>query len=490
MSRRAEGQILHTGEDGTRGEVGAAWTPLNDQRSGPGNEFGSEPESRATGADGSDCVAARRPKLVLVGIIVVFIALGTVIAFKTPAYESADEPGHVENTETLVSGHWYGMNSHCYTNYFARGLPQVNCAGNEAHQAPLYYLVFAVWQRLVGLPARAPVVVPPAPDGQNGGFLHLSSDHRFLLWLRLPNVFLGALTVFFTFFAVRLVTSDRWTPVVGASIVAFLPRFVFLSSFVTNDNLVDLLGAILTVAALRYARVSSRLRMAVVGVVVGLLLMTKLSALPIALVLVALPFMTTGWKRRAEYFGIGVLSTLFISGWYLVQNTVRYGDPLARAASARYLTQIGGLGTYAGVPYKAGNPLSLIFVRVPVRILNSFWYQSGWNRFHWSWPVNLLFSLVLAAALVGLVHRHIDHKALVALWTIAIAGFLSVWIVAFQTGTYQARYAFVGLAAIASLAALGLERWRLPVRFLLPAMVLCGTLIAIQQNVLAIHWPS
>jgi hypothetical protein len=303
-------------------------------------------------------------------------------------------------------------------------------------------------------------------------------------------VFLGALTVFFTFFAVRLFTSDRWTPVVGAAIVAFLPRFVFLSSFVTNDNLVDLLGAILTVVALRYARVSSRLRMAVVGAVVGLLLITKLSALPIALVLVVLPFMTTGWKRRAEYFGIGVLSTLLVSGWYLIQNTVRYGDPLARAASARYLAQIGGLGTFAGVPYEVTNPLSLIFVRVPVRILNSFWYQSGWNQFRWPWPVNLLFSIVLAAALVGLVHRHVDHKALVALWTIAIAGLLSVWGVAFQTSTYQARYAFVGLAAIAALAAFGLERWRVPIRFLLPAMGLGGTLIAIQQNVLSIHWPS
>jgi hypothetical protein len=482
---------LGTGKDGKQGEDALRLNTQGEQHpiTRPGDGFGSHLALGATSSESAGAASVRRANVVLVGIIVAFIALSSVIAFKTPAYESADEPGHVENIETLVSGHLYGMNSHCYTNFFVRGLPEVNCTGNEAQQAPLYYLIFAVWQRLVGLPARAPVVVPPAPDGQSG-FLHLSSDHRFLLWLRLPNVFLGALTVFFTFFAVRLFTSDRWTPVVGAAIVAFLPRFVFLSSFVTNDNLVDLLGAILTVVALRYARVSSRLRMAVVGAVVGLLLITKLSALPIALVLVVLPFMTTGWKRRAEYFGIGVLSTLLVSGWYLIQNTVRYGDPLARAASARYLAQIGGLGTFAGVPYEVTNPLSLIFVRVPVRILNSFWYQSGWNQFRWPWPVNLLFSIVLAAALVGLVHRHVDHKALVALWTIAIAGLLSVWGVAFQTSTYQARYAFVGLAAIAALAAFGLERWRVPIRFLLPAMGLGGTLIAIQQNVLSIHWPS
>jgi hypothetical protein len=122
--------------------------------------------------------------------------------------------------------------------------------------------------------------------------------------------------------------------------------------------------------------------------------------------------------------------------------------------------------------------------------MNSFWYQSGWNQFHWAWPVNLIFWLVLAAALAGLIRRGIDRGVIVTLTTISIAGFLSVWILAFQTGTYEARYALVGVAAIAALAALGLERWRLPVQLLLPAMGLCGTLIAIQQNVLAVHWSS
>ncbi len=276
----------------------------------------------------------------------------------------------------------------------------------------------------------------------------------------------------------------------GASIVAFLPRFVFLSSFVTNDNLVDLLGAVLTLTALQYARAPSRWRMAVVGAIVGLLVLTKLSVLPIGLVLVVLPLMVRNWRTRAEYFGVGVLSTLLFSSWYLIQNTVRYGDPLALAASTRYLTQVGAVGTFYWTPYRVSNWLSLIVVHVPEKILDSFWYQSGWNEFHWSWPVNVIFFLVLAGAFAGLVHRHVNYKAVATLSTIAVAGFLSVWGLAFQTGTYQARYAFVGLVAVACLAALGLERWRLPVRFLLPAIGLGGTLIAIQQNVLAVHWSS
>jgi hypothetical protein len=38
-------------------------------------------------------------------VILIFVALGSLIAIKTPAYESADEPGHVQNIETLVSGY-------------------------------------------------------------------------------------------------------------------------------------------------------------------------------------------------------------------------------------------------------------------------------------------------------------------------------------------------------------------------------------------------
>jgi dolichyl-phosphate-mannose--protein O-mannosyl transferase len=125
-------------------------------------------------------------------------------------------------------------------------------------------LALAGWQWVAGVPARATYHGQSRLfDTQRGTFLHHSNaDRRFLLWLRLPNVLLGALTVLVTFFAVRLVSSDPWTPVVGASIVAFLPRFVFLSAFVTNDNLVDLLGAVLVLVAVRFTRRPTGWRMA------------------------------------------------------------------------------------------------------------------------------------------------------------------------------------------------------------------------------------
>lgn len=120
--------------------------------------------------------------------------------------------------------------------------------------------------------------------------------------------------------------------------------------------------------------------------------------------------------------------------------------------------------------------------------MSSLWYQSGWNQFRWSLPVNLTITAVFAAALIGLVRRNTSRTILVTLWSISICSFLCIWIVAFQTHTYEARYAYVGLAAIGGLAALGLERWKVPVRFLIPLAGLVGTVLAIQQDILSIHW--
>lgn len=434
----------------------------------------------------------RWPMVALAAVLVAFVILGAVIAVKTPAYESADEPGHVENIETLVSGHWYSLTPHCPLTV-RTGFSCLN--GTEAHQAPLYYLLLAGWQRVVAQPVQPPhpflgKPLGPGIFGAHGELYlqHSAAEHRFLLWLRLPNVLMGALTVFLAYCAVRLTTADRWTPVLAASMVAFLPRFVFLSAFVTNDNLVDLLGALFVLLALRYALGPSRWRMVAVGGTLGLLVTTKLSALPIALVIVVLASMVSDWRRRAEFAALGFGSALVVCGWYLVQNTVRYGDPLARTASARYLSVVGGLGTAFGQPYRVTDPLRLVFVDVPDRIVRSFWYQSGWNQFRWSLPVDLAITAVFAVALLGLIGRDISRSILLTLWSIFISSFLCVWIISFQTHTYEARYAYVGLVAIIGLAALGLERWKVGVRFLIPLAGLVGTVAALQLDVLSVHW--
>jgi hypothetical protein len=483
----------------------------------------------------------RHPTMALAGVIVLFVLLTSLIALQLPAWEAPDEAAHVDNVETLVGGRWYRIDlRHSRSaGSVVGGVRLQTSYRTELHQPPLYYLMLAAGQKVAG---PGPRDVDPGPIAfpfvNRGLYLHhRSADHRFVLPMRLVNVLFGVLTVWLTFLTARLATSDRWVPVIAAAVVAFVPRQVFLSSTVTNDNLVTMLGALLAYVALRSLGSPTRWRFAVVGAVVGLLVLTKLSALPLALVVVVLVFVsplehkgTTGHAlvARLETALITSIAAAAVSGWYLVQNVVRYGDPLARHASQQYLAAISALGTIG--PYRVEHPFRLVLVDVPERIWQGFWYTSGaGNQFRWPWPVNLVVWVTLAFLLAGLLRRFdpIDRhalrfwprggrgaasptrgaarvrragiqpgsvpgrhepRALAVLGTLTLAGLLSVWLVAFSTASYEARLAFGGLPSLACLAALGGERRSRWIQLALPVLGLAGTLVAIQQHVLAVDW--
>ena len=428
---------------------------------------------------------------VLAVVVLTFVALATFVAVKTPPWESSDEPGHVQNIEKLVQGGWYGMAIPCAPGPGRWPLipPGTQlCQGDEAEQPPLYYLVMAGWQDLLGLPAQNTPLLN-VTFGLHGEHFSNHPDRRLVLWLRFPNVLLGAASVMITFLAAREVTRDRWTPVLAGAIVAFLPHFVFLSAFVTNDNLVNLLGAILTLCALRYIRRSTVRWIVAVGAVFGLLVTTKLSVLPLGLLLPVLALSTpTAWFRRLCLLSYAVVAALVVSSWYLIQNWVRYGDLLAGHVSDRYEQIIGGLGTSFWAPYVVTDPLRLVFFDVPKRLITSYWFESGWMRYHWSTWIGILMTLVVVAVAVGLIGQHLPNRELLALGTISALSLISVWFVAFQTATYQFRLAFVGLPATGLLLSLALQRWPVRLRWLLPLAGLLGCLVSIRLYVLDIPW--
>lgn len=156
----------------------------------------------------------------------------------------------------------------------------------------------------------------------------------------------------------------------AAAAIAAFPQFVFRSAFVINDNLVNLLGAVLVYLALRFTLRPSWQRMAAVGACFGLLIATKLSVLPLGLLIVVLALLVAGWRRRIAYAAVGVASALAVSSWYLIWNLAHYGSLLASGAASRYLASDGALETLNGRPYVVTDPLRLIFDTAP-RSLNS-----------------------------------------------------------------------------------------------------------------------
>jgi 4-amino-4-deoxy-L-arabinose transferase-like glycosyltransferase len=417
------------------------------------------------------------PRRALVAVCLVFVGLSLVVALATPWGEAHDEADHVLNAATIASGSMYRM------------APGVQL---EAFQPPLYYIGLAAELDLIGanvhrgdfvLSGRPPTVFRHdlATDG---------SSQRLFDMLRLPSILLGLATILLTAATARRVSKDRWTPVVAAAVVALIPKFVFLSGVVNNDNLSITLGAAATLLAVVLVSdgLSPRRQLAAatgLGVLAGMMAITKFSTLPLlaawVVTLVLAPL-----RSRLASFGLFIVGFLVTSGWWFVWNTDVYGDPLASKATQEHLKRFNFL------PLTGAMTAHRAFVEVPKAIWFQFFYSSGSNQFRWSNWWYVPFWIVLAVGLVGLALRlpRVGRRALAVLAVISVFSLATVWIAVIDTTSIQARHAFAGLTAIGVLAALGFERLRLPLlaRFVLPAMGFVGILVALHQDVFGVFW--
>ncbi len=445
-------------------------------------------------------------------LLVLFVLLSLSLSVLIPAWEANDEPDHFRNVQTLVSGRWYRMEPG---------------AGYSAHQAPLYYLGLAAIQKVAGLSPFTPTLEanPKAPE--RGLFTHNDGDaQRRVVLLRMPSILLGALTVWLTRQAARRSGASEWGAVLAAAIVAMLPRFIFLSSVINNDTLVITLGAWATMLAVGLVAdddVSAK-RLFGFGAVLGLMLETKLSSVPIVIALalgvVAARFVqrlgdrakpgrvlrahTQGSSSRlmlsARLMAMITAAAVLVAGPVLVSNQLRYGDPLASKASVDYFREL--LPPLVAVT----QTWQWFGLGVGSGFATSFWYVSGWNQFRWKAETYVPLWFLASVGLLGCL---MPRRKVAAIKTathpkgasgesqqvsgvvpllvgVCLASASVVWILATQTTQWQARTSYPGLAAFATLISIGYRKLRIPLslQFLLPALSLVGTLYAIHADVI------
>jgi len=439
---------------------------------------------------------------VLAAIIGVQVTTAMAILLLKPPGEPNDEIDHVRNIQTIAEGHAYEMKPG---------------SGLEANQPPLYYVLVAGWQRMLGVEPKVPVAVPNRDcqvrnlQGERPACWLLRHDtvdeaenKRLVRLLRVPSVLLAVATTLFTAAAARRLGRSRWTPVVAAGVVVGVTRFEFVSAAVTNDMLVNALAAAGTYLAVAAATASGRQGLpslrnssggqkssvavpAALGVVVAGLLLTKLTGTLLipGLVLAAA---LSGHNRREALRAVAVLVvvSLALSGWWLLRNLDQHGDPLAVAATADYLRNEVPF-VFASVP-----AAERAFERVPNELWSGFWYASYHVR--WSWWVYLLFWTLTLGGVVGVVvpgkrsGPGTPRAAIAVLGVLAIGGLAGLWIIGLQTIAAQARHVYPALPAIACLVALGLERVRVPVaaRFVLPVLGMVASWAVIVSDVVNI----
>jgi len=353
----------------------------------------------------------------------------------------------------------------------------------ESHQPPLYYLLAAAWQKVLGIPAFTPSAVPNpdvAADSNAGRrFLELlhnytpaqHQDAVYLHELRLLSVLLGLATVLLSYGCARLVFARAEAALSVGLLVALLPKQLVVDSVVTNDTLVITLCALalfiflLSEKARRESQEPRRRWLMVgLGITLGLAAITKLNSLPLAgllLCLTAVPALRR-WRLLADS-ALAVAGALAASLWWFIRNKALYGQFLASRATLSYLK--AWLPPLV-VPVSWTNTGRFLHF-VPSQLFRSVWYDGGWNQFDLPKWMNVLLWILAALSMISaavMLRAKRWRGALrpsvsgLALWGIAgalLAGIAAVVIIAQTTTQAEGRVGFVGLVGFAVLLVLG-----------------------------------
>lgn len=401
-------------------------------------------------------------------VLIVFVALGLAYGMATPIFEKPDEQWHLAYIKRLVDGLGYPT-------------APINLSDDvpaqESSQPPLYYTV-AAWAVSMFAPdfsdlsarlTRNPAFPFEARDAQNDNknfFVHTMLDAfpyvgtaRAVQVARWIALLFGALTVYATYrLALEIFPSERWTALLAAAFVAFLPQFIFISSAVSNDSAAAAWCAVVLWITVRIMRQGfTWRRVAVLGVTLALAALSKISALglwPLVL-LTLLLFKTERQPRFTVRLGWTVaagLIALVLTGPWLLRTAVVFGDVL-------------GTSTHLAMSWARAEALPLFdAVSLIPGALNSWWLAFGWGNITAPGWIYWVLDAVLLAGLLGAGYWWVKARdqrvprwslVVLALWVIIVVAAFVRWIQLLDAAL--GRLLFPAISAVAVLAALG---WR------------------------------
>jgi len=456
------------------------------------------------------------PTAYLAWIVMTFTVLCLVYNIALPIFEGPDESSHFLVADYLAR---------------AQRLPDLNgvLPAHEAVQPPLYYaleaLAIAPFDR-TGLDALTKLNTDWFDKDLNADFTgvrgqHLRTEGERWPWsedawavhtARLVSTLLGALTVVFVYLIARTIfTPDPGTPsgpaLLAAALVAFNPKFIHVSSIVSNDIAIslaatvalwwlcrmlargvaldrsDALGAPRSVSRLTLGTLlhPPQAQFAMLGGLIGLAVLCKLQGLalfaPALVALLAPQGLGSGWPfsgparsgrhdwahlfKRALALGLGFALT---AGWYFGYNTVRYGNPLAWAQ-----VQAANLTLFRQPPLDVAQ----IAATIPLWF-TTYWGSLGVKLEYPDW-INVIFAAGLGLAVLGCVVSALrdwpglnNRRGLLALIVaeLAVLALFVTWLRNY-VATENSRLIFPAIAPVAVLVVLG---WTalLPKRFVRP----------------------
>ena len=338
-----------------------------------------------------------RPRLLLSLILLVYLAIGGLYAALTPPWQVPDEPAHYNYIRHLVEqrslpilqpGDYDALYlERLKAERFPPNLP-TDSVRYEAWQPPLYYLLAA-----------------PVFAATNGS----------LIAIRLFTLSLGALVILLTYALGRaLFPASPGLALLAAGFIAFVPQHVAMMAAANNDALAEAILALGLLLALRvnlptpsHPHTPAFTRAWIMlGVVLGLAFLSKLSAYPLAaLMAVALVLAARreGWTRQqlalhaAQVFG----PALLLGGAWWGRNLAVYGGLDFLAFARHDLVVQGQLRTSEALALWGARAYAVNFIQTTFQ---SFWGQFGWMGVVMDQRVYLAllaYSIVIIVGCVG-----------------------------------------------------------------------------------------
>lgn len=293
---------------------------------------------------------------------------------------------------------------------------------------------------------------------------------------RLITVVIGAGSVVLTYLAAREMFPNRPALTLGATaLTAFNPMFIFVNASVNNDAMTTFVGCLNLLMLLRLVRdgLDKPLpvwRYGLVGVTMGLFLLTKLSALT-ALILLPIVLSWVSYRRRSWRplvvgFTVVLAVAAVMSGWWFARNWRLYGDLTGLNAFIEIQGRRGGFPSlqdwieeFVTFRWTYWGLFGAVNVMAPTWVYHFFDALSllGLSGFA-LWVVR---SGELKRLLEGV--RHPQSASHPSLWWIpALWGgilFVSVlrWTWIFYS--FQGRFMFPNIGGISALLMVGLHQW-------------------------------
>jgi 4-amino-4-deoxy-L-arabinose transferase-like glycosyltransferase len=398
-------------------------------------------------------------KAALPFLLGIYFLTATAYNMAIPIGEAPDEIPHIEYVRILSSTGQLPT--------IPRDSPRYNY---EAEQPPFYYLLQAMWMRLLWPSSR---LVPDMKENPAFSFRHMRDPANVYLheypasdaipahFIRLLSTLIGVAMLVLVWVAARFVwPHDRDTAVIATGLAALLPGSTFIFAIVSNDTLAGTLGAAILFMLLVSVRRGISLRwMLLTGIVLGVGILTKRSLLVLLPLLIVVPLLAPAPDRRTRWLSIatGFAAAIAVGAWPFIYNLTNYGDPFASAVTEQAKQAIDSpLGQI---------PAFWLLPGYVVNLFNSLWGVFGLRNIELPTIVYGFYYVLCGLALLGILYHHRVKRAGKDDTTIVLVLAVTVLLiyagVAYQNTHFwaiQGRLLLPGFAALVLLLGYGLSQ--------------------------------